>query len=212
MTVLIFDLDGTLTDSREGITRCIAHALRNLEAPVPETAELERWIGVPLHDAFAEALGSRERAAEAVACFRERYSTVGLFENAVYPGIVDALRALQERSATMFVATNKPQEYAERILDHFELTPFFRRVYGAGLRGEDKAVLVAELLEREAVRPGEAFMIGDRKHDVLAARANGVATIGVAWGFGSLDELRDAGADTICMSVADLAAHCSAVG
>lgn len=206
LPVLIFDLDGTLTDSREGITRCFVHALEQAGVEVPETAELERWIGAPLWDAFAAVLSPQERVALAVRCFRERYATVGMYENSLYPGIEEALRALQERSEAMFVATSKPTEYADRIIDHFGLRRYFRHVYGSELSGEraDKSVLLAHVLERESLAGNGVVMIGDRKHDIIAARTNGVSSLGVAWGFGSLEELREAGADRICGSVPEL--------
>ena len=196
--VLLFDLDGTLTDSREGITRCIAHALARYGREVPPLAELERYIGPPLHRTF-EALVP-EAAQEALAAFRERYGTVGLFEKQVYPGVVDALAALQDVTQSMFVATSKPLPYAKRIIEHFELQHFFRAVYGCEMDGvrADKTELLAHMVSEEGFEPSSAVMIGDRSHDIVAARANGMRSVGVTWGFGSADELTQAGADVIC--------------
>jgi phosphoglycolate phosphatase len=195
--VLLFDLDGTLTDSREGITRCIAHALAAHGRVAPPLAELERYIGPPLHRTF-EALVP-EAAKEALAAFRERYGTVGLFEKQVYPGIEEALGTLTAISDSMFVATSKPAAYAKRIVEHFDLQRFFRGVYGCEMDGvrADKAELLAYMVTEEGFAPADAVMIGDRSHDIVAARANGMRSIGVTWGFGSHEELTEAGADVV---------------
>jgi phosphoglycolate phosphatase len=201
---LVFDLDGTLTDPSEGITRCIRHALGRIGAACPPESDLARYIGPPLPEIFATILGEGDGARLATAAFRERYGTVGLFENRPYDGVADALAVLQSRGHRLFVGTSKPWQFAERILERFGLDRFFTRVYGCELTGEraDKAELLAHLLQTEQL--DGAVMIGDRKYDVAAARANGMRSIGVTWGFGSVDELREAGADAICDTPADL--------
>jgi phosphoglycolate phosphatase len=207
MPFLIFDLDGTLADPRAGILRCIGHALAHAGASAPRDVQLEQYIGPPLRDVFASILGAEDpRIDAAFRAFREEYGTQGLFEKHLYPGILETLRALQDLAPGMFIATSKPREFAERIAAHFDLTSFFRGIYGCELTGEraDKAELLAHLLQEQSLDPADAVMIGDRKYDVAAARANGIRSIGVTWGYGSLDELTQAGADTICHSPADL--------
>jgi phosphoglycolate phosphatase len=207
---LIFDLDGTLTDPSVGITRCYIHALRALGREPPTAAELERHIGPPMRSVLAELLGTHDadEVETGVRIYRERFSTVGLFENAPYPGIADALAQLRSRGYRLFVCTSKPEVYALRIVQHFKLAEYFQRIYGCeldGTRGE-KTELLAYLLERESVEPSSAVMIGDRLHDVRAAKANGLRSVGVLYGFGSAAELERAGADVLCPSVSDLPA------
>ncbi|MBV9495792.1 MAG: HAD hydrolase-like protein [Acidobacteria bacterium] len=206
---LIFDLDGTLTDPREGITRCIRHALEHLGLDSPQTHDLERWIGPPLLDTFTAIVGS-DRAPVALEAFRARYGEVGLYENRLYDGIASALASLQRVGHTLLVATSKPRPYAVRILEHFDLHRLFDGVYGAELSGERaaKTELLTHLLREERLDAKDAVMIGDRKHDVVAAKAVCMRSVGVAWGFGSKDELKNAGADTICASIDELVTWC----
>jgi phosphoglycolate phosphatase len=205
---VIFDLDGTLTDPREGITRSYAHALTVLGRPVPPLAEFERFIGPPTREVLSDLLETQDRELieRAVAIYRERFSTVGLFENAAYPGILSLLKELRERGYTSWVCTSKPTVYAEPIAQHFGFTPWLRTVYGCELDGTraDKAELLAYLIEREQIAPTRAVMIGDRKHDLRAAQLCGVHSIGVLYGFGSELELVTAGAQRLCASVSAL--------
>lgn len=205
---LLFDLDGTLTDSREGITRCYIHTLQVLGRQPPTAAELERYIGPPTRDVLRDLLGTNDSVLveNAVRIYRERFSTVGLFENTPYTGISDALSQLGAEGFKLFVCTSKPEVYAVRILEHFQMASHFQHIYGCeldGTRGE-KHELLAYLIDRESIDPSSAVMIGDRLHDVHAARANGVRSIGVLYGFGSKSELERAGADVLCDSVAEL--------
>lgn len=208
MTTLIFDLDGTLTDPREGIARCYAHALEQLGLVAPPSHQLTRLIGPPLREAFSLLLATQDaaRIEHAVTLYRERFSTIGLFENHPYPGIHAALEQLQAAGHRMFVCTSKPKVYAERIVAHFQLAPYFAGVYGPGLDGSlsDKAELLAQLLLREGVAAASAIMVGDRLHDMRAARSNGLSGLGVLYGFGDLEELNAAGAALTCEQVADL--------
>jgi phosphoglycolate phosphatase len=207
---LLFDLDGTLTDPFVGITACIRHALAALGRPVPLAGELRWCIGPPLKASLATLLGSghAHRADEALARYRERFSTVGLFENEVYRGIPDMLADLCGRGHELRVATSKPAVYARRIIDHFALAGFFQGVEGSGLDGTlvDKGALIAHILGNHRIVPADALMIGDREHDVLGARANDVAALGVLWGYGSRDELQAAGALACVSTPADLVA------
>jgi phosphoglycolate phosphatase len=205
---LVFDLDGTLTDPREGITRCYVHALEQLGLTAPAAKELEKYIGPSVREVLAELLATTDaaRIERAVTLYRERFATVGLFENFPYPEVHATLRALTEAGFVLWVCTSKPSIYAQRILEHFELAQYFRGVYGCELDGalSDKAELLAHLLEREAITPSSAVMIGDRKYDVRAAQLNGTHCIGVLYGFGDSTELREAGAAATCEQFCDL--------
>ncbi len=210
MRHLCFDLDGTLTDSREGIARSLQHALVTLgrEAP-PETA-LERFIGPPLHDSLATLLGSADDALvrRAVAAYRVRFEAVGLFENRLYPGIGSLLASLGARGYRLSVVTAKPLVYARRVLNHFDLARAFDSVHGPELgdRRPDKAALLAEALRAGATPPWSAVMIGDRADDVDAARQIGARAVAVSWGYGGRAELEAAAPDAIVDSAAELVA------
>ena len=206
---VIFDLDGTLTDPREGITRSFAHALEVLGYAVPALSELTRFIGPPTREVLAELLGTQdsERIEKGVAIYRERFAAVGLFENEAYAGMNELLAELALRGHTLWVCTSKPGVYAQRIAEHFGFTRSLRAVYGCELDGTraDKPDLLAYLLERESIPAARAVMIGDRLHDIRAARLCGLRSIGVLYGFGSREELVEAGADQLCSTVAELA-------
>jgi phosphoglycolate phosphatase len=207
-SVLLLDLDGTLTDSRPGIVRCMRHALDRLGVSCPPDDVLGAHVGTPLRTAFGTLLNTREPApiAEALALYRERYAVAGLYENAVYPAIPETLDHLARR-ARLYVATQKLAPYAERVLDHFGLRRFFAAVWGTDDGPlDDKRAVIAALLRAERIRPAEALMIGDRALDVLAARASDVRTLGVLWGYGSREELLEARADGLCEAPAALPA------
>lgn len=207
---LFLDLDGTLTDPALGIVRCIEHALGALNQPVPEREQLLHWIGPPLRDSFATLLGA-QWADQAVALYRERFANVGLYENELYTGVGAALDALCRGGRTLYVVTSKPRVFAERIVEHFGIEGYFASVYGSELDGTraDKAQLIAHALRDARLLPRAVKMIGDRKHDVLGAKANGLDCAGVLWGYGSRQELLLAGADRLYADfdelVADLA-------
>jgi phosphoglycolate phosphatase len=207
---LLFDLDGTLTDPREGITRSYVHALEALGVRAPPLAALERYIGPPTREVLADLLQThdRERIELGVTLYRERFSSVGLFENAPYAGIGAVLAGLRERGFALWVCTSKPEVYAVQILEHFELAQYFKHIYGCELDGTraHKHELLAYLLEREAIAPDRAVMIGDRLHDVRAAQLNALRSIGVLYGFGTEAELMAAGATELCADVAGLPA------
>jgi phosphoglycolate phosphatase len=205
---VIFDLDGTLTDPRTGITRSWAYMLERLGRTAPPLDSLERFIGPPTREVASELLGTDDPAdlERAVAIYRERFSSLGLYENLVYDGIADALARLSQQGYALWVCTSKPHVYARRILEHFDLLARFRGVYGPELDGTraDKVDLLAYLLPRESIDPARAVMIGDRMHDIRAARQCGLRSLGVTYGFGSIEELTAAGADALCTSVAEL--------
>lgn len=209
--ILLFDLDGTLSDPRSGIVGCIRFALDQLGSPCPSDDVLATFIGPPLRATFATLLETTEtsRVEAAMHLYRQRFVCSGLYDNQVYAGVPDMLEQAREIATAMFVATSKPAVYAERILQHFGLDHHFRKVYGAELDGrrDDKVELLAYLLAREGVDAEAAVMVGDRAVDVRSAKANRVGSIGVLWGYGSEQELRDAGADVLCKTPSELAAH-----
>ena len=195
---LLFDLDGTLTDPFPGITKCITYALDRLGQELPPRESLGWCIGPPLKNSFAKLLSSDDGALtqKALAFYRERFGSVGLFENEVYDGIPEALEDLIENGHSLYVATSKPAVYAERIMDHFGLGRYFNGVYGSELDGtrSDKTSLISYLLKKESIAPSEASMIGDREYDMIGARENGVCGFGVLWGYGTREELEHSGA------------------
>lgn len=210
MTTVFFDLDGTLTNPKPGITRSIQYALERLSLAVPSEDELTWCIGPPLHASLQKLTGSTELADRALLLYRERFSDIGLFENEAYAGIIDTLTTLATTTPRMFVATSKPAVYASRIVEHFGLKPYFERVFGSELDGTrvDKRDLLRYALDEAKVDPNSAIMIGDRSHDVVGARTNGMTAIGVLYGYGSEAELRDAGAHHICTAHPELLGHC----
>jgi phosphoglycolate phosphatase len=208
IATLLVDLDGTLTDNFEGIARSIRHALAALGAAAPPDATLRGCVGPPLRQSFARLLATDDAATieRALAHYRERYAATGWRENVVYAGVPAALARLAATGATMLLCTSKPQPYAERIVAHFGLAPHFSAIYGADLGKslDDKATLVARLLERERLDADACTMIGDREHDVRAAHANGARAVGTLWGYGSRSELERAGADAIAADPGEL--------
>lgn len=202
----LLDLDGTLTDPGDGFVACVSYALSKLECRPYADEEIRRQVGPPLEETLARLIEDRAKIPAAVAFYRERYASLGYLENAVYPGIEEALRALQSRGVRLFVATSKPTVYAERILAHFGLARFFRGVYGSELDGtrSNKTQLVEHVLARESLNPAQTLMVGDRAQDVAAALAHGLHPIGALWGYGSEAELVDAGARTLCKQPLEL--------
>jgi phosphoglycolate phosphatase len=201
-SVLLVDLDGTLTDPAEGIVGCFRLALEALGRHPPPAADLTWIIGPPLRRSFADMLGDMGDPEEALGVYRRCYSSEGLFEAVVYDGVPEALAELRSAGARLFLCTAKPLVYAERILGHFDLRRDFEGVYGAELDGryEDKGDLIARILDERNLEAKDCCMWGDRKHDVLAASQHAIPTIGALWGYGGADELREAGAAVLCAS------------
>jgi phosphoglycolate phosphatase len=210
-TVLLFDLDGTLTDPRPGIVGSMRYALERLGVACPNDSVLAGFIGPPLRATFATLLETTEptRIEEAMRAYRERFVTVGMYENRVYDGVPAMLETAGQIAAATFVATSKPAIYAQQIVKHFGLGEYFQRVYGPELDGkyEDKSELLAHLLAVENVVPENAVMVGDREADIVAAKRNRIRSIGVLWGYGSEQELFEAGADVICRTPQNLSQH-----
>jgi phosphoglycolate phosphatase len=205
---VLFDLDGTLTDPKPGITRCIQHAMKELGHAPPEADALHWCIGPPLRGSFERLLGSSdaELLDRALAHYRQRFSVVGLFENSLYPeapGAVSALRALGYRT---FVVTAKPQVFAMRIVDHFSLSGLFERVHGSELDGRrtDKGDLIAHVLAQERLDPSRVVMVGDREHDAIGAARCAVRCIGVTYGYGTESELLAQGVTRLAGSPRDI--------
>lgn len=206
-SALFFDLDGTLTDPKPGITGCVQYALERLGQPVPSQDALEWVIGPPLRASFARLVGEAE-ADRGVALYRERFADIGLFENAVYDGVPEMLGDLEASGMRRFVASSKPKVFVDRILAHFDLAGFFEAAFGSELDGTrvDKADLLAFALAETGVAPASATMIGDREHDGIGARANGLDFVGVLYGYGQRAELEAAGATRLAAAPAELPA------
>ena len=207
---LLFDLDGTLTDPKEGITKSVQHALRHFGIDVADPDTLTPYIGPPLIPSFMEFHGlSREQAEEALQVYRERFSTVGLFENEVLEGVPEMLRALHEKGRFLAVASSKPEEYVRRILEHFDLLQYFDEVVGASMdeKRSAKKDIIEEALRRMGKSDGdpEVLMIGDRKHDVEGAKQCGLDSLAVYTGFAPQGELEEAGATFIFRTIGEMA-------
>lgn len=208
---LLFDLDGTLTDPKLGITTCVQYALEAFGIHEPDLDKLEPFIGPPLLDSFMEFYEmDQDQAKKAVEKYRERFQDTGIFENEVYPGVPDMLRRLKKRGLHLAIASSKPTVFVERILEHFKIRQYFDVVVGSELDGRrvEKPEVVAEALRQlfpgGRIQSDKVYMIGDRKFDVEGARALGIESVGVSYGYGGMQELREAGADYIVRSVEEL--------
>jgi phosphoglycolate phosphatase len=212
---VLFDLDGTMTDPFEGITRSIQYALEKLGRIAPAADDLRWCIGPPLLGAFKILLETEEEAAplQAILLYRERYTTVGKFENRVIDGVPEALQRLADAGFFLSVATSKPRTYSGDILDHFGLRRYFDAAHGSELDGRnaDKADLIRYIILSESLDPTRTVMVGDRMHDIVGAMANRVASVGVLWGYGDRAELQGAGAARIAERPEDLPGHASAL-
>lgn len=195
---VIFDLDGTLTDSGEGIMNCAEYALKHFNIAVPRRAELRTFVGPPLDRSFIHFGVPAEHIDEAIAVYRSRYTTIGKFENAPYDGIRELLQALKDQGNRLFVATSKPEAVTLEILEKFSLDRYFENICGASLDSSrsSKEAVIAYLLQMSGPLQN-VVMVGDTVYDVLGAKAHGIPTIGVAWGYGSTGEMLCAGATTI---------------
>lgn len=204
---VLFDLDGTLTDPGLGITNSVAYALKKYGIEVGEREKLYSFIGPPLNESFKKYYGfTDEKAMEAIWCYREYFASKGIFENEVYEGIRQLLRRIKGSGRRIVLATSKPEEFAQRILEHFGLAEYFDVVAGASMdeKRNKKGDVIKYALEKGNLTSDGAVMIGDREHDVFGARENGIDTIGVLYGYGSKDELEKAGAMYIAETVDDI--------
>ena len=202
---VLFDLDGTLTDSGEGIINCAVFAMERLGIPVPPREELGVFVGPPLWDTFRQFGVPSDRVDEAVEIFRSRYVPIGKFENTPYPGIRETLEALRAQGRKLYVATSKPEVTAREILEHFDLSRYFAEICGATIdkTRTSKEDVIAYLLSLDACREN-SVMVGDTAFDVIGAAAHGIPTIGAAWGYGKTEDMVSAGAAAIARSPEDL--------
>lgn len=203
---LLFDLDGTLTESGPGITGSIAWTFQQMGLEPGDPQELRRFIGPPLRDSLRDFRGLSDREADRfIELYRSRYETVGILQSDPYPGIPDLLGDLRQEGYTLFTATSKLREVALQVLEHYDLTAYFAYVGGGDpVIGQDKPSVIRRTLQAAGAAASQSLMIGDRKYDVLGAKANRMASLGVLYGYGSRPELEAAGADYIVESVGAL--------
>ncbi len=190
---ILFDLDGTLTDNGEGITNAVAYALRKFGITPPPREELNKFVGPPLRDCFVRWYVSEEQGDLAVEYYREYFRPHGIFENVVYDGVPQMLAALKEAGYTLAIATSKPEIFAKKIAEHFDLAKYFTVIAGSDLEGTriKKADVIRYCLELLG-KPDRVLMVGDREHDILGATAVGLPAVGVTYGYGSREELEKA--------------------
>lgn len=202
---ILFDLDGTLTDSGEGIINCATLALRHFGLPIPSYADMRTFVGPPLRDSFIRFGVPADQADEAIRVYRSRYIPTGMFENTPYPGIRELLETLRAEGYTLYVATSKPEEMSVTILEKFDLAKYFCRICGASIDSSrsTKDAVIAYLLESSGAKE-DMVMVGDTKYDILGAKAHGIPAIGVGWGYGDAAEMKQAGAVGIADSMEQL--------
>lgn len=205
---ILFDLDGTLTDSGTGITNSVAYALKKWGIEEKDKSKLRRFVGPPLMEAFAEFYGfSQEDSKKALMFYREYFSEKGIFENTVYDGAEEMLAAIKNSGRAVVLATSKPEVYAERILKHFRLYDYFDFIAGATMdesRNKKDDVILYALESFKIDDRSKALMVGDREHDIFGAKKFGIDSVGVLYGYGNLQELENAGATYIAENVADI--------
>ena len=206
--IVLFDLDGTLTDSGLGITNAVAYALEKFGIHVEDHSELNVFFGPPLKDSFIRYFKfSQEECEKAIIYYREYYSDKGLFENKVYPGIPELLDYLKQTGRKIILATSKPEFFSRQIMEHFHLDQYFELIAGASMdeKRVEKADVIHYALEKAGITDGsDVVMIGDREYDILGAKENGLDSIGVLYGYGSREELEAAGAGKIAETVEEL--------
>lgn len=205
--VVLFDLDGTLSDSAPGILAALRHALAVNGVPPLDALTEQAILGPPFHESLPPLIGGPDRLPAVIAAYREHYGAGGMFATEAYAGVVDVLAALRSRGTRLAVATSKPESYAVPIVEHLGLAGYFETVGGDELDGSlaTKALVIDKVLGRLGrPAPAAVLMVGDRSHDVLGAREHGIACIGAGWGYGLPGELADAGAATICATPGDL--------
>ena len=195
---VLFDLDGTLTDSGESIINCVIPALKHFGLPVPSREALRVFVGPPLQDSFIQHGVPADKAEEAVAVYRSRYIPIGMFENTPYPGIRELLEALTASGHKLYIATSKPEGMSREILDHFDLSKYFTMICGASMdfSRNTKEAVIAYLLEQSG-ESENMVMVGDTKFDILGAKHHGIPAIGVSWGYGKVEDMVAAGAEAI---------------
>ena len=207
---ILFDLDGTLTDPKDGITRCIQFSLDQLGVTPPRVDQLTWCIGPPLRGSFSRLLNTLDDALldQALSYYRKRFSETGMYENVIYPEIIPALRRIRTAGFRVLLATSKPSVFAKKILDHFDLTQFFHAIHGSELDGRlsDKGELLARILDAENLKPKATLIVGDRSQDIIGGKKNGIVTVAVTYGYGSREEIAASKPDYVFESPSDLAA------
>ena len=210
---ILFDLDGTLTNPKEGITKCVQHALHYFGIE-KECDELVSFIGPPLKEQFMKFAGLNEQDAEkAVSVYRERFAPIGLFENEIYPGVIELLRTLKEQGKIIALATSKPTIFASQIVEKYGIAPYLDYLSGSELDGTnvEKSAVVRIAMEKLGAIAEETVLIGDRMHDAEGARENGIGCIGVSYGFAAEGELEKAGVEKIAATPSELSEILSAM-
>ena len=202
---ILFDLDGTLTDSGEGIINCVIYALERFGLPIPPRDSLRYFVGPPLHESFVKQGVPAHRAEEAVAVYRERYVPTGMFENTPYPGVRELLEKLKADGCTLYVASSKPEWMCVKILEHFDLAKYFTIIAGASFdrSRSSKEDVIAYLLS-QCGNYDEKIMVGDTAFDVIGAKMHGIPTVGVSWGYGKVEDMVAAGAASIAHTMDEL--------
>ena len=202
---ILFDLDGTLTDSGEGIINCALHALKALNLPLPDRETMRVFVGPPLHETFVRFGVPEDKADEAVAIYRSRYIPIGKFENTTYAGIEELLGKLIAEGHKLYVATSKPEKLSVEILEHFGLAKYFTLICGASTdrTRSTKEAVITYLLEQSG-HHDQILMVGDTVFDVIGAKMHGIPTIGVSWGYGEVEDMLNAGAAGIANTMDEL--------
>ena len=202
---ILFDLDGTLTDSGEGIINCAILALEHFGCPIPDREEMRTFVGPPLHESFIKHGVPADKADEAIKVYRSRYIPIGAYENTPYPGIRELLETLKQQGHALYVATSKPEEMSVNILKHFDLDKYFARICGASMdtSRSTKEDVIAYLLDLNG-RTDNMVMVGDTKFDILGAKFHGIPAIGVSWGYGKVEDMVSAGAVAIANTAEEL--------
>lgn len=207
---ILFDLDGTLTNPKEGIINSILYALNKLGIKENRINELDSFIGPPLIESFAKRYNLADKdASDAVKFYREYFSVKGLYENELYPGIEKLLDFLMDKQYKLFVATSKPTIYTIRIIEHFKLDKYFTGIVGSNIDNTltDKTEIISYVIDKYRIAPSSSVMIGDRSFDIIGAKNNLMHSIGVTYGYGSLDELESQSPDYIVRSISELFEH-----
>ncbi len=207
-STILFDLDGTLSDSSQGIINSIIYALEKYDVNDYDMPLLRKFLGPPLHESFEKFMGfDKEKSLQAVKLYREYFSSKGLFENEIYGGVSDLLQNLKENGKTLIVATSKPQLFTDRIMEHFNLAKYFDFIAGSNMdttRSKKAEVIEYALSECNIKDKSKVVMIGDRAEDMIGTQTVGVDSIGVEYGYGTFDELKNAGATYIVKTVGEL--------
>ena len=208
---IFFDLDGTITESAPGIVNSVQYALRKKGYEIGDPEKLQKFVGPPLKDSFMKVYGMTEEEAEhGIVCYREYYTTKGIFENSLYDGIIETFEALKAEGKILVMATSKPEKFAKQIAEHFDFAKYFTLICGATMdekrvkKDEVIAYALEEMQISDEMLP-QVLMVGDREHDILGGKKNQLKTMGVLFGYGDLEELKTAGADYIVETAADIA-------